>query len=381
MSWTIPDECSWYVTCQTMPCKTDSYDICRTIKVSDGPDGNSHNINTDYSVTVSGVKIPIVKTTRTFSVSYGITYGDPGAPKGYIRNEPDWVPLICAETPSDSPTCRVLENCVIEKSTLHYIDQRYGVCLYRLQRDEIHMDITSAEMAEIKVSTGIALVHQVQIKTDLYTATSIEEWHLVIDGVDKVICTTTKQLEPFGARNNGLSRREMGQTDGLFLDYHPDPETRLVLLFPQPPSLGLPWSDAIYRLGFYDYGNESGEESELNKLDGGGKDMFYPAWCRSLQTDPFWRGAADNRYGIDWYHNSLTNDDGYSPGNLSVDPIPLGSFVSHPTVGYVYQFLVPTFDGSTHLETSPNFNKLLDSKLPAGSKTHDTTLYYPIGVV
>jgi hypothetical protein len=362
MTFIPPVECGWVQRCHDVVNKT------ITKKISDGPSGNTHTINTDYNINVAGIVIPIVKTNRIFTVSYSTTYGVPADARGYVGSDP----IFCTETAPNQPVCTVSENCVIESSTLKYLDQRYGVCLYRYQKDDILMSKTSAELAEIKVESGSIYPHQVQIKTSNYVANRLVEWRLIKDGVQTILKTSTEAIHPFGPRNNGQASGV-----GLFPDYVPDPETRVVLLFPQPPSLGIPWSDVICRLGFYDYGHEAGAESQLNKDDGGEKDMFYPFWCRELQTDPFWKSAAFNRYNISWFNMGLTVDSSYRPIDVLTDPLPCGSYVNHAQQGELYQFL---FDGST-VETSKDLTTEINEALADGLITSGTTLYYPIGVV
>ena len=234
------------------------------------------------------------------------------------------------------------------------------------------MHVSSTEMAQFKGVWGQIYVHQVQIKTSNYEAESLVEWRLIVNGVMTTVSSETTELHPFGPRNNG---KQSGT--GLYPDYVPDPETRLVLVFPNPPSQGIPWSPVIARLGFYDYGNDPGFESELNKLDGGEKDMFYPAWCRSFQQDTLWRKAADNRYNISWYKSLFADDTSYVPPAIEASPIPQGSYVEHPQVGKVYQFLC-----DTTLVGNRSFNTLIDASLKdAKLATHDTTLYYPISLI
>lgn len=367
----IPVQCSWYKsTCAYYDCSIGGN--CPVIPISDGPNGNGHNIATNYTITISDIVIPLIRTARNFNVSYAQTFGSRGLPLGYFNSDGDMLPLYCTELPPNQPTCTVTENCTIETSTLYFIDHRYNVCLYKYIKDELHLSKNSTEMALIKEPFQIGEYHQIQIKTSDYTATRLTEWRLINNGVETMLASTTENLEPFGPRNNGLP-----SGTGLYPNYAPDPETRLVLLFPQPPSLGIPWSDVICRLGFYDYGNDPGEESQLNKLDGGNKDMFYPEWCRNLQQDSLWRQAADNRYNISWFHADLTNDTSYVPPSISVQPIPIGSFANHPQVGNVYQFLC-----DANVYGNRNFNDLIDNALkPAKMVTHDTTLYYPIGVI
>lgn len=383
MSYTPPEQCSWVTSCKSYKCKGDNYNTCLTLLKSNGPTGYTHTINSNYTIAIAGHTIPLVITDRLFNVIYSKEYGMPNKSDiKYIDSGGTQVPIECKERPADKPSLTVSEDCSVEKSTLHYLDHRNNVCLYRYQKDKINMKVESSEEALIKEPWQVGKYHQAQIKTHNYTASRLEEWRLIIGGQERVLTTTTEELHPFGPKNSGKSRREEGATSGLYLDYKPDPETRKVLLFPTPPSMGIPWSDVIVRLGAYEFGYDTpeGAESYQNRLDGGNKDHYYPEWCRNLQEDPFWRKAADNRYMIDWFHSDLTVDNGFVP-SITVDPIPRGTFVKHPQVGEVYQFLVEKRTGGYKLETSPNIDDIINNAVPEAERKTGTTLYYPIGVI
>lgn len=310
----------------------------------------------------------------------------------------------------NGPACRVKEDCVRETSVLHYLDLKHDVCLYQYIKDDLKFDITSTEMCMFKEPMWVSRRHQVRIKaagegTEAnFTCTRLEEWHLVIGGTKKILTTRLTPFSPFpdvliggstvggsgGSMNTNLIHGSSGDRLNPFdPNYVVDPTVRQILVFPQPPSMGIPWSDDIRVHGFYDYGHMPGEESTLNKLDGGNKDMYYPEWCRKLAYDPVWRAQADRRYQINWFHEPLqTEEVSYDPPGLSVSPLPRGTYVKHPLVGEIYQFLVNEAYG-THVETSPDLNSLIDAQLALATKadgssaefkTHDTTLYYPIGV-
>lgn len=373
MTWTPPEPCSWYETdyCSSQTAKTAEQIYQKT----SGPHSRGHSISTNYAMTVGNASIPLVVTTRDWFVQYGITYNLPFGPGGvaFLNAVTGLYDLYdCHEQVAAEPeySATVAENCVIEKSTLHYLDQRYGVCLYRYQKDEIHLSVTSNDAAWFKVPEGAFYANMVMIRTENYTASSTVEWRLLIDGVLHVLSHDEVVIEPFGPRNNGIA-----DTDGFAAGWVPDPEIRKILVFPQPPSLAIPLSPEIVRLGFYDYGNMPGGESELNRLDGGYKDMFYPEWCRNLQEDPFWRAAADQRYNISWFQFPSSSSTAYTPPDIPVDPMPIGSFARHPVIGDVYQFLIYNTPVS-----SPDLRALIDSQLPEGLKTHDTTLIYPISL-
>ena len=120
------------------------------------------------------------------------------------------------------------------------------------------------------------------------------------------------------------------------------------------------------------------------RLDGG-KDHYYPAWCRSLQSDPFWENAAAMRYATIWNNepDGAAQQSEYTPPiGVLVSAIPVGSFASHPAVGVLYQFLLQKSDGSFSVAESENLATEIDKVLsPRGLSTHDVTLYSPISII
>lgn len=374
MAYVAPEQCSWPEYCSPIDYDCAAVGDCLTIETNRGPAGNAHNITTDYSVMVGGTSIPIVKTSRSFSVSYSQTFGVPDDVVYYNMVDGTYR-AECGERSPNTATCTFVEDCVIERSILHYVDHRYGVCLYQYIKDDLKINITSSEMASFKGDWGQILTHQVLIRKGDVICTRNEEWRLIVSGVEKVLTTRTVDLVPFEGCYPGDD-----YSDNLYPDFVPEPNVVQVLVFPQPPSRGIPWTPEIRAYGFYDYATPEGNESELNAADGGNKDMFYPAWCRALFTDPYWRKAADDRYAISWFHAEPVNNGSYIPDEVFNSPLPRGTFVKHPIVGEVYQFLVNEAYGAC-TETSPDLNNSIDNALAEGLSTHDTTLYYPIGVV
>jgi hypothetical protein len=271
------------------------------------------------------------------------------------------------------------ENCVIEQSILHYLDLRYPVCLYTYSKYELHIDITNFDSTEFKEPYGQGHYAKIQIRQPDIDATQIVEHRLIIGEVEHVLSQTITHNSPFDELFGG----------GMWPLFYPDdfvvdPDMRLIIIYPQPPSLAIPWDDEVRYWGFYDYGNEPFSESQLNKLDGGNKDMFYPMWCRNMVSNPLWRAQADRRYNISWWHDDLQEETNYTPDPPTVNPLPLGSYAKHPEVGELYQFLV----GNDVVATSPALEALINKALaayqgtnPDPITTHDTTLYYPISLV
>lgn len=369
------------IACATYDCK--KLGGCQNLIRQKGPSNLHHTHNTDYEVSLCGINIPVIKTNRIFNATYYSRYS---LPLDFTAIVTDFINITnCGEYDTEYKESLVVsEDCSIISSTLHYVDHRYKMVLYKKTTDTIKMFVSSELTAGFKESSGTGVYHMALITEENYGERTErrEEWVLSLGGVESVVATYTQKLHPFGPKNDGRSLIEIDpEYKGLYPDFRPDPEVRKILILDQPPSQAIPYTDYVVRLGFYDYGNLPGGESELNKLDGGGKDMFYPEWCRNLQSDPVWRAVADRRYAVTWFHDDLIEDHSYKPPPITVDPIPRGTFVRHPEVGNVYQFLLELSSGSTHLETSPNLDSIIQASLPEELRSTGTTLYYPIGVL
>lgn len=327
--------------------------------------GWSHVISTNFTINVCGTDIPINKTERSFSIER----------TPWITNDPAIKPY---------QKCWVSEDCVSEKSTIHFLDERYGVCLYKTTRSEIKMPRKQNDelVTYIAYTTGVSS-SVVIIRPSDYTATETETWYLVVDGARTVVTESVLEIFPFG--------------EPMHNDYYED--VCEVLCFPRiPPSSSLYRSEdmppgqtsAAGDFGTYEdaYGDPFGEQAQLD----GGTDYFYPEWCRHLPEDPFWREIADSRFG---FTAPAATTEAYGTGAYTapaivVEAIPIGSFARHPMLGDMYQFLINKFDGNNLVIGSASINDKIDEELAKakdvdgislGLVTHDTTLYYPISIL
>ena len=68
-------------------------------------------------------------------------------------------------------------------------------------------------------------------------------------------------------------------------------------------------------------------ESSLSH-DDGGKDYFYPYWCRAMPPDSLWRATADSRYNVIYSGQTinLAGTTAWTPLDPTVYCWPFGSF-------------------------------------------------------
>lgn len=377
------DDCkNWPSYCVPVTCTgADGSLPCFSTVENDGPRDHRQQITTDYAITVAGVRIPIVLTNRTWETHDYVKLSVPTAINGVYLSQGGVFWCFDSFTPVER-VYRVSEDCQITRSTLHYLDLRYGVCLYRKNVEMVQFDITTDKTNLFKNPWGTREFGRVALfggDKQNWDSRCTEEWHLIIDGVDRVIATTAYDPLP-----EMRIFAEDGSND-LFDDDYPDkadPDLELIIHTNPPTSSDeIPWDDELRYHGFYSY---RGAVNAPNwQPDGAGADYFYPAWCRSLQLDPFWQAAAERRFMLWFPEARLEANSTYTPPiGVTVDPLPVGTFVRHPVVGDVWQFLVGKRDGGYHLETSPNVDALVLDSLSKNGVTplNGTMLYYPIGV-
>lgn len=141
-------------------------------------------------------------------------------------------------------------------SSLIYLDLRTDIRVYKTVTETIDFYCQSAETAAFKTVWGNVYPHKLKVvsapktKVILYTA---------------VIGAKTEELKLRTINSNRHS------------DTNP-----LILIYPNPPSQADPLDADVKKYGFYDYNADSWDG--LAK-DDGGKDYYYPEWCRELGVD------------------------------------------------------------------------------------------------
>lgn len=317
--------------------------------VTSGYNTHTFRINLDIDIKSGNniLTVPMLNITRDFNVESGSAeHYDP---------------------------CHLKEDYNITISTLHYLNISEGICLYKKVYQYVKFDITSTERTQFKGTWG--QIYGIKIKIysgpdKNYDAKTITEWHLIKDGEDNIVASSEEDFSPF-------PDTWLGSYEPFSQDYVYNYYTRMIIVIPQPPSLATPWEDDVRALGFYDYGNYPGFESELNALDGGWKDLFYPQWCREfIQTSPILEAIRDRRYNINWFHVDIDEGSAYLFPEITVDPIPCGDYAKHPQVGELYQFLC---DGT--VVGSDGVEEKINKSLANGLTTHDTTLFFPISII
>lgn len=150
----------------------------------------------------------------------------------------------------------VNEDYHTEDSALLFLDLRTRTALYRHVTNRLTFGCASTDMAAFRGPWGNSYFHKLKITSAPKTKTV--SYVLLRDGVREVLKSETYNTN-------------------LYSEKAP-----LILLYPNPPSNMEPIDAEVKEHGFYDYHGDSWDG--LAKSDGG-KDYYYPEWCRGMGED------------------------------------------------------------------------------------------------
>lgn len=316
-------DCGQYIDCGDKSLETATYD-------------ESSDFSHSYTrtVTTDDVLEFVHKTVRLFSVSYG---WDRAIDPGYVLAGCAEDYFKCDSSANAIPSATCSESCLIEKKVPYYWDRLRGIYLWKHIREELVFSVTSSKSAAFKVKWGIFRGNKVCIPNSVRTV-GVERFVMFKDGVQKVLAEVEYSYNPFPQNdiqggNWGLYGNVVNNTSS------PDTaDVACILVFPTPPKLAMCQDNDCLYYGFYDYNAVEGGfvENSLPR-DDGGKDYFYPYWCRQMPPDSVWRATADQRYEV-IYAGSKTETGGsvsaglnlegttsWAPPTPTVYPWPIGS--------------------------------------------------------
>lgn len=309
-------DCSSYINC-----KNSSIEIS-TLNGS-GSFGHSYT-NTIISDDALGY---YQKTTRSFSADWST---DKSITPGYIvQCSSPSTSLLCGRSTNFTALSHCSESCHIEKKVPFFWDRQRDILVYKHITESLDFSITSNKVAKFRVKWGEDICHKILIMRGTMAVGS-EKFIYVHNGQSKTLAGTKYTFDPFPGDGT-----ERGSTWGLYgnhITYGGDPETpdvRLILLLPQPPKQAIPLDADVLYYGFYDYNAIEGGFTETSlPAEDGGKDFFYPFWCRSMPQDQIWRATADQRYEVIETGDklNLAGTTNWTPPEPTVFPWPFGSF-------------------------------------------------------
>lgn len=312
-----------------MACDCEQYINCNDSKIEVG----TYDDTAQYSHSVSNaVKSDDVlgfyeKTVRSFSVRYGWdrSVGIDHVLSGCGNDTPM---IACDTSGAANASSSCSDHCIRETNVPWYWDRQRGIYVWKHTREEMIFSIASSKTARFKMKFGNGYFHKICIPTSVRT-NGIEQFVMVKGGVKSVLAEVSYSYNPFPATESG------GATWGLYgntVTRSAVPDTAdvaCILLFPTVPKQAIAMDNDVIAYGFYDYNAIEGGfvESGL-PADDGGKDYFYPYWCRAMPTDPLWRSVADQRYEVIYSAGqmNLGGTGAWYPSAPTEYPFPFGSF-------------------------------------------------------
>ena len=314
-----------------MPCDCTGYIDCKDPKITigtyDDRAGYVHNFNNVMSVDNLPIST-LERTERKFSVDYG---WDRDKVPGFIIEGycSDTIPRqLCGADETAKAHCTLSESVLRETFVPYYLDRQRDIFIYKQTQEKLEFSLDSGgKTAKFRLKFGAGYFHKICIPEGTKTNLT-EKFVLVKNGEARTILEGATTYDPFPLDGPGGTWGLYGNQ--ISHEAEPDtPNVRLILLFPNPPKLGIPADNDVIHYGFYDYNATDGGfvETSLPK-DDGGKDYFYAYWCRMMQFDQLWRQTADARYDVIYSMGDLNLEGTIPWAGIApqVYPYPFGSF-------------------------------------------------------
>lgn len=275
-------------------------------KTADWPMGSTHQANLTHtrnrrtSFMLGTTEIVVNHVNRTFSQAN--SGGWVGHSEFLMRNsEGDFFDCGSPVTYNDAHSVSELYECV--NTTLYFLDMRYNNALGKEVTEKITFSEASGAMAGFKETWGIFYYPKYVITNHTLTRTTV--YFIILNGVKTVLKTETVATTVNG------------------------PENPLILVYPQPGSLAIPWinCDDIKIYGFYDY-YATGEGEGQSKIQrDGGDDYYFTDWMRGIGTPSREQDQrdADERYFEYYLRDPYTQSQSYSNPGIATDDTPIGS--------------------------------------------------------
>ena len=321
-----------------MSCDCESYIDCSDKKLEvgtyDSANAFSHKVS---NITESDDTLEFYqKTERQFSVTHG---WDKEIDPGFVLLgcTSDGSNFICDRAEEAIPYASCSEHAVREVNVPWYFDRQRGIYVWKHVREELNFSISSSKSAVFKLKWGTDRFNKICIPNTVRT-NGVEQFIMVKDGIRSILAEVEYNYNPFPQTdiqggNWGLYGNVVNTVSS------PDTEdVACILLFPSPPKLAMCQDNDCLYYGFYDYNAVEGGfvENSLPK-DDGGKDYFYPYWCRAMPTDPLWRQVADQRYKVIYSAGKLdlSGTTSWTPDEPAAYPLPFGSFALNSKADFI----------------------------------------------
>ena len=261
----------------------------------------THARNRKTSFFLGATEIIVNRELRNFSISY--SGGLSASPTFLMYNDEGG--LFACGTPDYSATTphSVSESYICTNTTLYFLDMRYNNAIGKEVVESISFNEASDAVAGFKETWGIFYYPKFVITNHVLTTTT--NYFIVLNGVKTVLKTTTTTSTVNG------------------------PTNPLILVWPNPPSLAIPWINVadITTYGFYDYHAVGEEEGQIKIRRDGGDDFYFTDWMRNIGAPALTINQADaeNRYFDFYLGDGIPGVSSYSNPGIFTDSAPIGS--------------------------------------------------------
>jgi len=310
-----------------MACDCDHYIKCKDqyFELDAHSDSESYSHTVSVSTTTNEPFGVTSSTTRSFSCDYG---WDRDISPGYAVAGCEYL-VGCEGGPASAvPHAVVSESCQREVNIPYYIDRQRGIYVWKHHVETLSFNISSGgKTAAFREKWGTGYFHKIIIPTSVVTH-GTEQFILQNGGERSVLAEVSYTYKPFPATGATGAWGLYGAKQ--FRDVQPDTaDVACILIFPLVPKQATAMDNDVCFYGFYDYNTtEAGMMESGLPHDDGGKDYFYPYWCRCMPTDSIWRATADQRYEViyDSGRTNLAGSSAWTPPTPDVYSMPFGSF-------------------------------------------------------
>ena len=289
--------------------------------------------------------IIVNKVTRYFN----LTIGKSTSASGSVAIGNGLGGSVPCVTQTDSNSGSVSESYQCTNTILSFLDTRYGNAIGREVIESLAFSADGSQLAAFRGAMfGNFYGHKFMVENSVIHTTT--NYFIVVNGVKTILKTVTSISNQYTANNP------------------------LILVFPNPPSLGEPFDADVIKYGFYDYHATGAGEGQSKIQQDGGDDFYFTDWMRDIgiATRDADQKKATDRYDQFYLGNGIPKNVTYANPGINIDDNPIGSITIDAAGNVCYSMLL---NGQT-------FNFLTNGDLPnltgldaAGFKC------FPVGLV
>jgi len=335
----MSDPCTGLLSCSgesvTVPTESDTIYSLTQVK------------NRTVNMTVGGLAIPVQVRKRNFAISSTVkSLNNVAAVVHDLNNENPSSYYVC-QSPTTTYSGQVSESYECLDSVIYFMDLRYNNFAIKEVHEILTFGLGGSDTAAFKEPFGTGIYSKFKIVSANIVRTTT--YYQILNGGKKVLTVNNVTVPLYSAGSP------------------------LILVFPNVPSLATPLDADIKQYGFYDYNAIGGDG-----LQDGGKDYYFPAWCRQLGTA---NQTLDVQEATDRYSSVFLLQPYPATGPISPPPIATdvyyGSIAVDPK-GNI--FTSQKIDGNI-FNTLINFDGTAADPVQITGIIGSNPLFYPVSII